>query len=104
MKAALLALWLLLKSPFTRLLSSMKFWTVVIGTVATWFSAWLARHGFDMTDAHVEQVAKYVAYGFGILLAGQGLADHGKEAAKLKGPTVEGVAGDVNVTTNQVTP
>ncbi len=100
MKSALLALIALLKPPFVRLLSSMKFWTLVIGAVVTPFAAWLARHGFDMNDEHVAKVAQYLAGGFAILLGMQGLADHGKEAAKLKGPTVEGVGGDVTVVNN----
>lgn len=87
-----------MKIALIRLLSSMKLWTTVLGIVATWSGAWLARHGFDMSDAHVEQVAQYMAIGFGLLLGAQGLQDHGKSAAVAKGPTIEGVGGDVSVT------
>ena len=87
-----------MKLALFRLLSSMKFWTVVIGIVATWSSAWLARHGFDMSDKHVAQVAEYMAIGFGLLLGAQGAQDFGKEAAKVTGPSVGGVGGDVNLT------
>lgn len=96
-----------MKPALVRLLSSMKFWTTVLGFVATSCGAWIARHGFDMSDENVRQVARYIAGGFGLLLGMQGLQDHGKEAARLKGPAIEGVGGDVNVTVakqEEVTP
>ncbi len=90
MKAALLALFGLLKPPLTRTFSSLKFWTVVLGLV----SSQAAKYGLEVDEATYWTVVGF----FGVLLGAQGLQDHGKEAAKLKGPTVEGVGGDVNLT------
>lgn len=63
-----------IKDALTRLLSSMKFWTMVLGLAATF----LAKYGIK-TDA---STAEMVAAGFGILLGAQGLTDHGKAAAE----------------------
>jgi uncharacterized membrane protein YfbV (UPF0208 family) len=57
-----------------RLASSMKFWTAVIALIAIF----AARYGFEIS----EQMTALVGAIFAVLLGGQGLADHGKEAAK----------------------
>lgn len=71
-----------MKEAFGRLLSSMKFWTTVIGMLLTAGSSLLAKYGFEVDDAAVQQIAITVSSFFGILLLGQAAADHGKEAAK----------------------
>lgn len=63
-----------IKAALTRLLSSMKFWTMILGFAATF----LAKYGIK-TDA---ATAEMIAVGFGILLGAQGLTDHGKAAVQ----------------------
>lgn len=76
MKTALLALFSMLKMPLCRMLSSLKFWTVIVGTLSTY----LAKKDIVLDP----EMAKYVAGFFALLLAGQGLQDHGKERAKVE--------------------
>lgn len=73
-----------MKTALTALLESKKFWTTIIGIITTAFGAWLAKHGFDMSDAHTAQVAQYLSLGFLTLLGGQAATDFGKEKAKLE--------------------
>lgn len=73
-----------MKTALATLLESKKFWTLMIGIVVTTFGTWLAKHGFDMSDAHVAQVAEYMTIGFTALLGGQALQDQGKEKAKVE--------------------
>lgn len=89
----------MIKEAWIRMLASMKFWTMVLGLILTPCSALLAKHGFEVSDENVRLIAELVAGGFAILLGMQGLADHGKEAARLKGSSIEGVGGNVTVVT-----
>lgn len=73
-----------MKTALVALLESKKVWTTIIGLFATFFGAWLAKHGFDLSDAHTEKVAEGITALFTMLLAGQALADHGKEKAKIE--------------------
>lgn len=80
MKAALLALFALIKLPLVRLLSSMKFWTVILAVVTTQ----AAKHGFE-----VDPTTYWTIVGlFTALLTGQALQDHGKERAKVEADMV----------------
>jgi hypothetical protein len=64
-----------MKEAITRLLSSMKFWTMVLGVVTSLG----AKYGFNVdTNVYWSIVGL-----FGFLLGAQGLTDHGKEAAKI---------------------
>lgn len=87
-----------MKTALARLIGSMKFQTLLLGLVLTPSAALLAKHGFNVSDDTVKLLAELMTIGFSILLGAQGLTDHGKEAAKAKGTTVEGVGGDVNLT------
>lgn len=92
MKAALLALFALIKAPLCRQLSSQKFWTAVIGTASTY----LAKKGIVLDPG----MAPYVAGFFALLLAGQAANDHGKAAAQIhansmNGATIEPIEGRV---------
>lgn len=78
MKTALLSLFALLKPPLVRMLSSLKFWTVVFGVLTTQ----AAKYGLEVDEQTYWTIVGF----FGLLLGGQGLADHGKEAAKSKPP------------------
>lgn len=62
-----------------RFLTSLKFWTVILGLTATG----LAKHGIVLPP----DMASIIAAGFGILLAAQGAADHGKAAALINAKT-----------------
>lgn len=70
-----LSLFSILKPPFVRLLSSMKFWTTVIGLTA----AWLAKRGIVLPA----DMADEIALGFALLLGGQAATDVGKAKAEL---------------------
>jgi hypothetical protein len=64
-----------MKSALIRLVSSMKFWTVVFGLVTSLG----AKYG-----VHVSAEVYWTIVGaFGLLIGAQGLQDHGKEAAKI---------------------
>lgn len=65
-----------LKDVLVRMLTSLKFWTTILGISATY----LAKKGIVLDPA----MAEYVAGFFGLLLAGQAAADHGKEKAKIE--------------------
>jgi uncharacterized membrane protein len=67
------------------LLQSRKFWTTIIGGVATAAASLLASYGLELSDAAVQQIAGTIAIMFTVLVGAQGLADHGKEAAKTTG-------------------
>jgi len=76
MKTALIALFALFKAPLVRMLSSLKFWTVLLGIA----SSQAAKHGFEVDEATYWTIVGF----FGLLLGAQGLQYHGKEAAKMK--------------------
>lgn len=64
-----------MKDAILRLLSSMKFWTLILG-VAT---ALGVKYGIKVDpDVYWSIVGL-----FGLLIGAQGLTDHGKEAAKV---------------------
>lgn len=58
------------------LLGSKKFWMTVVG-VLVWV---LGRFGFDVDATELEPIV----YSIAALVLGQGIADAGKEAEKLK--------------------
>lgn len=66
------------------LLQSKKFWITLIGGAMTACSALFAKYGLEVSDAAVQQVATTVTVLFTVLLGAQGLADHGKEKAKIE--------------------
>lgn len=89
MKTLLFSLWSLIKAPLARQLTSMKVWTVIIWMTLTPSSAWLASHGFELSDETVGKIAGYMTIIFGILLGTQGLADHGKAKAEIESRNVQ---------------
>ena len=62
-----------MKDALTRLVSSAKFWTLVLGLLTTF----LAKYGVHVDDS----TSQYIAMGFALLLGAQAAADHGKSAA-----------------------
>ena len=66
-----------LKLVAIRALTSLKMWTVIIGSITTWLSA----RGVILSP----DVAQYIAGFFGVLLLGQAATDHGKAAAQIPG-------------------
>lgn len=68
------------KTLLFRLLTSLKFWTTILGITSTA----LAKKGIILDPIY----ADYIAGFFGVLLLGQGLADHGKERAKIEASVV----------------
>lgn len=85
-----------MKDAILRLLSSMKFWTVVLGVLTSIG----AKYGFK-----VDQDMFWAIVGlFGLLLGTQGLQDHGKEAAKAKAaalPPTTVVDNSTTITTKE---
>lgn len=73
-----------MKTALIGLLQMKKFWLALIGLASTLFGAWLAKHGFDLSDAHVEKVAESIAFFFGLALSGLALQDQGKEKARIE--------------------
>lgn len=73
-----------MKTALLRLLSSLKFWTLIIGAIVTASSAALAKYGLEVSDEAVREVATWLATGFAVLLGGQALADHGKSKAEIE--------------------
>lgn len=67
-----------MKEALTRLLSSSKFWTLVIGLAG----ALGARYGFAVDTDTMWMIAGLV----GVLLGAQGLNDHGKGAVLAAAP------------------
>lgn len=68
-----------MKNAILRLVSSMKFWTAILGII----SALGARYGFQVDP----EVYWSIVGIFGLLIGAQGLTDHGKEAAKITAAT-----------------
>lgn len=81
-----------MKNAFLKLLTSVKFWTTIIGGICTALGSLIAKYGFEVSDAAVQQVAVTISGLFGLLLFGQAATDHGKEAAKIKSSTESGSA------------
>jgi len=71
-----------MKEALEKMLASMKFWTTIIGMLVTAGGSLLAKYGFEVSDATVQQVAITISGLFGILLFGQAANDHGKAAAE----------------------
>jgi len=68
-----------MKDALLRLISSMKFWTAVLGIV----TALGAKYGLKVdADLYWSIVGM-----FGVLLGAQGLTDHGKVAAQITAST-----------------
>lgn len=87
-----------MKDAIIRLLSSMKFWTVILGIV----TALGAKYGINVDP----EVYWSIVGLFGLLLGAQGLADHGKEAAKVAAlaatpATTTVVDNSTNITTKE---
>ncbi len=72
-----------MKEALSRILGSAKFWTTVIGMVMTAGASLFARYGLELSTEAIQQIAVTVAGLFALLLGGQALAGHGKEAAEL---------------------
>lgn len=62
-----------MKDALTRLVSSAKFWTLILGLLTTF----LAKYGVHVDDS----TSQYIAMGFALLLGAQAANDHGKAAA-----------------------
>jgi len=75
------------ESVLKRLLSSAKFWTMIIGGIATAGATLLAKYGLEVSDAAISQIAITVSGLFAVLVHAQGQADQGKNAVpKLEAP------------------
>ena len=74
-----------MKDAFRRLLSSMKFWTLILGVVATVGASLFAKYGLELSDSTVAKIAELLALGFGVLLGAQGATDLGKARTKVDG-------------------
>jgi hypothetical protein len=72
----------MIKETFGKLLSSVKFWTTIVGMLVTMSSSMIAKWGFEVSDETTQQIAITVSSFFGLLLLGQASADHGKSAAQ----------------------
>jgi hypothetical protein len=72
-----------MKNALARLLSSAKFLTTLLGLFTTAGASLLAKHGLELSDATIQQVAITVSGFFGLLLAAQGATDMGKSAAAI---------------------
>lgn len=81
-----------LPDPLKRLFLSMKFWTVILWMILTPLASWLAKVGFELSDATVQHIAEYMTLIFSLLLGGQALTDHGKEKAKVEAKTAIALA------------
>lgn len=81
-----------MKDAIIRLLSSMKFWTVVLGLLTSFG----AKYGFKVDPDMFWAIVGL----FGLLLGAQGLQDHGKEAAKAQIPVAALVDNRTTNTTN----
>ena len=66
---------------FRRLITSMKFWTMILGGVATAGGTLLAKYGLSLSDAAIQQIAGSIVILFSILVHAQGQTDLGKNAA-----------------------
>jgi len=73
-----------MKEALIRLLSSMKFWTTIIGGLVTALGSWLASHQLAVSDAAVQQFAASCVLLVSILIHAQGKTDQGKVAAKIQ--------------------
>jgi hypothetical protein len=93
MKAALLALWALLKTPLVGLLQSKKVWTMALGVV----TSQAAKHGFE-----VDPVTYWTIVGFfTALLAAQAVNDHGKGAAQVHADSMNAPSGSLPPTVTE---
>ncbi len=81
-----------MREAFSRLLSSVKAWTLILGMFATAGASLLARYSLEVSTETVQQVAITVAGMFAVLIGAQGLTDAGKEAAKIKATSATTVA------------
>lgn len=63
-----------------RMLTSTKFWTAIIGGLATAGASLFAKYGLEVSDEAVQQVAGSVTLLFSVLIHAQGQADLGKNA------------------------
>lgn len=83
-----------MKEALTRLLTSAKFWTMIIGLIVTLG----ARYGFQVDPEVMWMIAGIVA----ILLGAQGLTDMGKSAALITTAKVPAEPAQVDPPTNEV--
>lgn len=67
-------------SVFTRALTSLKVWTIIIGGIVTAGGSMLAKWGLNVSDATVQQIAGSMVLLVGLLVHAQGRADQGKNA------------------------
>lgn len=70
-----------MKEALSKILGSAKFWTTIIGSVLTAGASLIAKHGLEVSDDAVRQVAITISGLFVVLLGAQGATDFGKNAA-----------------------
>lgn len=73
-----------MKEALLKLFASAKTWTAILGMLATAGASLLARYGLELSTEAIQQIAVTIAGLFATLLVTQGLADHGKERAKIE--------------------
>lgn len=73
-----------MREALLKLFSSAKTWTAFLGMIATAGASLLARYGLELSDEAIQQIAITISGLFATLLVTQGLADHGKEQAKIQ--------------------
>lgn len=88
------------------LFASKKTWMLVLGIPATVCASLLAKYGLDLSDEAVEMTAELMSIGVAVLIAAQGVADHGKSAALIKAvaPDAPVATQTVNVNTEDTQP
>lgn len=98
-----------MKNALLSMLSSVKFWTQIIGLIINASASLLAKYGIGVSDATVMQISITIAGLFGALGLAQGATDHGKAAAQIAATTttktvVEPPGTVVETKTPEVTP
>jgi len=87
-----------MKNALSRLLSSAKFWTAILGMIATAGASLFARYGLEASTEAIQQLAGTMALIVSVLLHAQGQTDAGKNAA-----ATTAAIGPTPVNTNNVT-
>jgi hypothetical protein len=77
-----------MKEVITGLLSSKKVLTGVIASVTSFLVLTAAKHGYALTEEQAMFLVKGILAVAAAVIAGQGLADFGKEKAKIEATLV----------------